>query len=84
MLLKERPEAVFAALASRPPAPAQLDGASELFASLDWRQQRRPAVPQPLRSLLIGYVERAGTEPMKFRMRPGHGRSTDGPAGPEK
>ena len=73
MLLAEPPETVFAALAARPPLPAELDGAAELFTCLDWQKEPRPAIPPPLRSLLIAHVERTGTEPMKFRMRHGYG-----------
>jgi hypothetical protein len=81
MLLQELPEAIFAALAARP-TPAQMDGTAELFTCVAWGQQPRPAIPKPLRSLLIDHVKRTGTEPMKFRMR--HGYGADDPAGAER
>lgn len=69
MLLTEPVEAVFAAMASAPLTPAQLDGAAELFTALEWHAD----LPAELQAALIAHVSATGTDPMKFRMRHGYG-----------
>ncbi|MGW0434540.1 hypothetical protein ACWDV4_18625 [Micromonospora sp. NPDC003197] len=73
MLLTEPTEAIFDALASATLTSGQLDGAAELFTSLEWAGSQRPDIPESLRSVLIAHVTATGTEPMKFRMRHGYG-----------
>ncbi|WP_433342102.1 hypothetical protein [Micromonospora sp. CA-111912] len=73
MLLAEPTESIFIALTSVSLAPIQLDGAAELFTSLQWTGSRRADIPESLRSLLIAHVSATGTDPMKFRMRHGYG-----------
>jgi len=73
MLLSESNESIFNALASAPLTPEQLDGAAELFTSLEWTLPLRAGVPEPLRSQLIAHVTATGTDPMRFRMRHGYG-----------
>jgi hypothetical protein len=73
MLLAEQTESIFNALTSAPLTPAQLDGAAELFTSLEWSRVRRIDIPETVRSLLIAHVTATGTDPMKFRMRHGYG-----------
>jgi hypothetical protein len=72
-LLAEATEAILDALTAVPLSPGQLDGAAELFTSLEWTRPLRAEVPQPLRSQLIAHVTATGTEPMRFRMRHGYG-----------
>jgi len=71
-LLAEDPDLVLTALAARPPSPAQLDGAAELFASPEWTGAHGKQLPEPLRSMLIGHIRADGTGPMRFRMRHGY------------
>ncbi|WP_225850630.1 hypothetical protein [Streptomyces sp. HPF1205] len=71
-LLAEDSDLVLAALATCPPSPAQLDGAAELFASLEWTEAHGTQLPEPLRSILIGHIEAHGTGPMRFRMHHGY------------
>jgi hypothetical protein len=71
-LLAEDPDLVLAALATRPPSQAQLDGAAQLFASLEWTGAHGKQLPEPLRSMLIGHIQADGTDPMRFRMRHGY------------
>jgi hypothetical protein len=78
ILLAEPNEAIFDALASAPLTPAQLDGAAELFTSLEWTRPLRAEVPEPLRSQLIAHVTATGTGPMLFRMRHGYGADRGG------
>lgn len=73
MLLTEPTESIFDALTSASLTPSQLDGAAELFTSLEWAGSRRVDIPESLRSLLIAHVTATGTDPMKFRMRNGYG-----------
>lgn len=75
MLLAESNESIFAALDSTFLTLEQLDGAAELFTSLDWTRPLRAEVPEPLRTRLITHVTATGTDPMKFRMRHGYGAS---------
>ncbi|MGW2238846.1 hypothetical protein [Streptomyces sp. NPDC001759] len=71
-LLAEDHDAILTALTTRPPTPAQLDGAAELFASLEWTAAHGKKLPQPLRSMLIGHIQAEGTDPMRFRMSHGY------------
>ncbi|MFI8232510.1 hypothetical protein ACIGDI_27110 [Streptomyces sp. NPDC085900] len=71
-LLDEDPDAILTALTTRPPSPAQLDGAAELFASLEWTAAHGKQLPQSLRSMLIGHIQAEGTGPMRFRMSHGY------------
>ncbi|MFD0501918.1 hypothetical protein ACFQ0G_01265 [Streptomyces chiangmaiensis] len=71
-LLAEDPDLILAALATRPPSPAHLDGAAQLFASIEWTGAHGKQLPEPLRSMLIGHIEADGTDPMRFRMRHGY------------
>lgn len=71
-LLAEAPELVLAALAARPASPVQLDGAAQLFDSLEWTGSQGKQLPEPLRSTLIGHIEATGTDAMRFRMRHGY------------
>jgi hypothetical protein len=73
MLLTEPTESVFNALTSASLTPSQLDGAAELFTSLEWTGSRRADIPESLRSVLIAHATATGTDPMKFRMRHGYG-----------
>ncbi|MEH0935332.1 hypothetical protein [Micromonospora psammae] len=73
MLLAEPTESIFNALTSTSLTPGQLDGAAELFTSLEWTRLQRADIPESLRSLLIAHVKATGTDPMKFRMRHGYG-----------
>ncbi|GIH02171.1 hypothetical protein Rhe02_02380 [Rhizocola hellebori] len=75
LLLAEPAEAILAALTSATLTAEQLDGAAELFTSLEWTSSAPADLPQPLRSLLIEHVTTTGTGPMKFRMRHGYGAS---------
>jgi len=77
MLLSEPNESIFNALTSVPLTPEQLDGAAELFTSLEWTHPMRAEIPEPLRTRLISHVTATGTEPMKFRMRHGYGADRD-------
>lgn len=78
MVLAESTDAIFEALTTAPLTSAQLDGAAELFTSMEWTRPLRAEVPQPLRTQLIAHVTTTGTDPMKFRMRHGYGRPADG------
>lgn len=71
-LLAEDPDLILAALATRPPSPAHLDGAAQLFASLEWTGAHGKQLPEPLRSTLIEHIQADGTDPMRFRMRHGY------------
>ncbi|MFD8305075.1 hypothetical protein ACFV29_22440 [Streptomyces sp. NPDC059690] len=71
-LLAADPDRILAALTVRPPSPAQLDGATQLFASLEWTGAHGRQLPEPLRSTLIKHIRTDGTDPMKFRMRHGY------------
>ncbi|MCM0673124.1 hypothetical protein NCC78_00010 [Micromonospora phytophila] len=73
LLLAEPTESIFNAMASASLTPDQLDGAAELFTSLEWTRSQRAEIPESLRSLLIAHVTATGTDPMKFRMRNGYG-----------
>ncbi|MFF3430585.1 hypothetical protein [Streptomyces sp. NPDC002602] len=70
-LLAEDPDLILAALATSP-SPAQLDGAAQLFGSLDWTGAHGRRLPEPVRSLLVGHIQAAGTDPMRFRLRHGY------------
>lgn len=67
-LLAEDADILLAALTVRPPDPAQLDGAAELFGSLEWTNAHGRKLPEPLKSVLIGHIEAIGTDAMRFRM----------------
>jgi hypothetical protein len=69
ILLAEPTESIFNALASASLTAGQLDGAAELFTSLEWTRSRRVDIPDSLNSLPIAHVTANGTDPMKFRMR---------------
>ncbi|MFI9723869.1 hypothetical protein ACIHFE_30140 [Streptomyces sp. NPDC052396] len=71
-LLAEDPDVVLAALTARPPGPAQLDGAAELFSSFEWTSAHGKHLPEPLRSVLIAHIQADGTDPMRFRMHHGY------------
>ncbi|MFR9775370.1 hypothetical protein ACL02O_04835 [Micromonospora sp. MS34] len=73
MLVAEPTESIFNALTSASLTPSQLDGAAELFTSLEWTGSQRADIPESLRSVLIAHVTATGTNPMKFRMRHGYG-----------
>ncbi|MEV0695674.1 hypothetical protein [Streptomyces sp. NPDC050388] len=72
LLLAEDADLILTALATRPPSPAQLDGAAQLFASLEWTGAHGKQLPEPLRSMLLGHIQADGTDPMRFRMRHGY------------
>ncbi|WP_027345692.1 hypothetical protein [Hamadaea tsunoensis] len=74
MLLAESDEALLAVVTGGPLTPSQLDGAADLFTSLEWTRPPRSAIPESLRMELIAHVVATGTEPMKFRMRHGYGK----------
>ncbi|MFI1651529.1 hypothetical protein ACH4XT_32020 [Streptomyces avidinii] len=73
-----RPSAVtandllLAALAAHPPSPAQLDGASELFGTLEWTKVHDRHLPEPQRSMLIGHIQAEGTDAMRRRLSWGY------------
>ncbi|MFE6847553.1 hypothetical protein [Streptomyces sp. NPDC057686] len=71
-LLAEAPDLVLGALAAGPASPVQLDGAAQLFASLEWTGTHGKQLPEPLRSMLIGHIQATGTDAMRFRMRHGY------------
>ncbi|MEU5977643.1 hypothetical protein [Streptomyces sp. NPDC047315] len=71
LLLAEDPDLVLASLATGSPSPAQLDGAAQLFGSLEWTGAHGTDLPEPLRSMLIRHIQADGTDPMRFRMRHG-------------
>ncbi|MCG5468904.1 hypothetical protein LADH09A_002804 [Micromonospora sp. LAH09] len=73
MLLTEPTESIFNALTSTTLTSSQLDGAAELFTTLEWAASQRADIPDSLRSVLITHVRATGTDPMKFRMRHGYG-----------
>jgi hypothetical protein len=72
LLLAEDPDLIVAALATGSPGPGQLDGAAELFSSLEWTGAHGKDLPEPLRSMLIGHIRADGTDPMRFRMHHGY------------
>ncbi|MFJ9587822.1 hypothetical protein [Streptomyces acidicola] len=71
-LLAEDPDLIHAAFATGDPSPIQLDGAAQLFSSLEWTTAHGKQLPEPLRSMLIGHVQADGTDAMRFRMRHGY------------
>ncbi|MFJ8045243.1 hypothetical protein ACIRBX_32540 [Kitasatospora sp. NPDC096147] len=66
-LLAEDPALVLAALADRP-TPAQLDGASELFANLEWSKANGTGLPGPVHRHLAAHIEADGTDTMRWRL----------------
>lgn len=72
LLLAEDPDLILAAITTRSASPAQLDGAAQLFACLEWTTAHGKQLPEPLRSLLIAHIQADGTDAMKFRMRHGY------------
>lgn len=68
----ESSDLVLAALAARPPSPAQLDGASELFGTLEWTKVHDRHLPEPQRSMLIGHIQAEGTDAMRRRLSWGY------------
>ncbi|MFF4345620.1 hypothetical protein ACFY00_37655 [Kitasatospora sp. NPDC001540] len=66
-LLAEEPESVLAALTVRPPEPAHLDGAAQLFCAARWVDSQGMGLPEPLRSILLAHIEACGTGPMRTR-----------------
>ncbi|MFJ9732807.1 hypothetical protein ACIRUL_15855 [Streptomyces sp. NPDC101171] len=71
-LLAEHPASVLTALTTGAPGPARLDGAAQLFGSLEWTTAHGKDVPEPLRTTLIEHIQADGTDPMRFRMRHGY------------
>ncbi|MEV5986276.1 hypothetical protein AB0L85_14800 [Streptomyces sp. NPDC052051] len=71
-LLTEEHDLVLTALATRPPSPAQLDGAAELFSSHEWITAHGKELPEPVSSMVIEHIQAVGTDPMRFRMRHGY------------
>lgn len=71
-LLAEAPDLVLASLADRPPTPAQLDGAAELFCTLEWTDTHGRDLPEPVRSRLITHIEADGTDPQRYRLEHGY------------
>lgn len=81
-LLAEDPGLLLAALVTRPPSRAQLDGAAALFASHEWTGAHGEELPEPLRTMLVEHILADGTDPLRFRLR--HGAYGVGrPAGPD-
>lgn len=72
MLLAEDPDLVITALVTGAPNAARLDGAAQLFGSLEWTRAHGKDLPEPLRSMLIGHIRADGTDQMRFLMRHGH------------
>ncbi|MFI1567916.1 hypothetical protein ACH4ZX_33670 [Streptomyces sp. NPDC020490] len=72
LLLAEDADLILTALATGSPSPAQLDGAAQLFASLEWTGAQGKHLPEPLRSMLIEHIRADGTDPMRFRMHHGY------------
>ncbi|MEV6212390.1 hypothetical protein [Kitasatospora sp. NPDC051914] len=70
-LLAEAPDLVLAALADRPPTPAQLDGAAELFCTFEWTKTHGRDLPEPVRSRLTAHIEADGTDPQRYRLEHG-------------
>ncbi|MCX5009740.1 hypothetical protein OG765_01885 [Streptomyces sp. NBC_00555] len=68
----ESPDLVLAALAAHPPSPAQLDGASELFCTVEWTKAHDRHLPEPQRSMLIGHIQADGTDTMRRRLSWGY------------
>lgn len=68
----ESSDLVLAALAAHPPGPAQLDGASELFGTLEWTKVHDRQLPEPQRSMLIGHIQAEGTDAMRRRLSWGY------------
>ncbi|MFE5325489.1 hypothetical protein ACFRCG_03585 [Embleya sp. NPDC056575] len=56
MLLAEDPDLVITALVTGAPNAARLDGAAQLFGSLEWTRAHGKDLPEPLRSMLIGHT----------------------------
>jgi hypothetical protein len=71
-LLAEHPGLVLTACAVSPLAPAQLDGAAELFSTIEWTRAQSRELPEPLSSLLIEHIRADGTGAMRFRMDHGY------------
>lgn len=67
-LLAEPSDATFAALTSPPPIPAHLDGAAQLFGSLEWTTKHGKQLPEPLKTMLTAHIRATGTDPMKTRL----------------
>jgi len=72
LLLAEPTDAIFAALTTRPPSPAHLNGAAQLFGSLEWTTAHGRQLPEPVRTILITHIQANGTDPMRFRLRHGY------------
>ncbi|MEV4005944.1 hypothetical protein [Actinomadura sp. NPDC049753] len=68
LLLAESADAVLAALVGSPPSPAHLDGAAQLFCSLEWTKLHGNQLPEPLKSMLHEHIESDGTDPMRRRL----------------
>lgn len=71
-LLAEDPGLVLAALTTDSTTPAQLDGAAQLFASLEWTAARGKDLPEPVSSTLAAHIRSGGTAPMRFRLQHGY------------
>ncbi|MFI8186677.1 hypothetical protein ACIF70_40260 [Actinacidiphila glaucinigra] len=71
LLLAEDPDLIRTALATGSPSPVQLEGAAQLFSSVEWTGAHGKDLPEPRRSMLIG-LQAGGTDSMRFRMRHGY------------
>ncbi|MFJ6368562.1 hypothetical protein ACIQK5_10340 [Streptomyces virginiae] len=71
-LHNESPDLILDALAAPSPKPAQLDGASELFCTLEWTNAHGRQLPEPQRSMLIGHIQTDGTDAMRRRLSWGY------------
>jgi hypothetical protein len=67
-LLAEPSDAILAALTSPPPSPAHLDGAAQLFGSLEWTTKHGKQLPEPLKTTLAAHIRATGTAPMHTRL----------------
>ncbi|MFF3209365.1 hypothetical protein ACFYYB_01770 [Streptomyces sp. NPDC002886] len=68
----ESPDLVLFALAARPPSPAQLDGAAELFCTHEWTDAHDRRLPEPQRSMLSAHIRADGTDAMRLRLSWGY------------
>jgi hypothetical protein len=71
-LLAENPGLVLAACVETPLHPAQLDGAAELFSTVEWTKAQGRNLPEPLKSLLVEHIRADGTDAMRFRVNHGY------------
>lgn len=71
-LLAEDSALILTASSEQPLSLAQLDGAAELFVSIEWTRSHGRQLPEPLRSRLLGHIQAHGTDAMKYRMSHGY------------